>query len=107
MVVYEDKDEETIEKIREASFYDEFATTYGKFGMEGLKAYLNDKTRVFTKSCDGDKGLRLIYQNFSPYLYPFSVEYSILVGELIYFNELFLRIANSCLFTIPVLQECN
>lgn len=56
-------------------------TYYSMRGAEELKQYLNNSVRVFTSGCEGDKGLSLIYQNFSPYLYPFSVEYSILVGK--------------------------
>ncbi|XP_050300202.1 proton channel OtopLc-like isoform X2 [Anthonomus grandis grandis] len=37
----------------------------------------------FTGICEHDE-LNVIYQNFSPYLYPFSVEYSILVVGIIY-----------------------
>lgn len=33
-------------------------------------------------NCNINKGLRLIYENYSPYLYPFTVEYNILLGTL-------------------------
>lgn len=36
----------------------------------------------FTGVCEHDE-LNVIYQNYSPYLYPFSVEYCILVGKYI------------------------
>lgn len=94
MIVYDEEEKEKIQKLptkklSEAFFYDDSneqpvalaLSYYGKLGAEQLKAYLNHTPRVFTKGCESDKGLRLIYQNFSPYLYPFSVEYSILVGE--------------------------
>lgn len=55
-------------------------TQYTQKGAEEVKEYLNKSVRLFTKSCESDRGLSMIYQNFSPYLYPFSVEYSILVG---------------------------
>lgn len=77
----DDEEKERVKRIGEASFFGEASTE--RSGMQGLKDYFNEHTRVFTKGCESDKGLRLIYQNFSPYLYPFSVEYSILVGELI------------------------
>ncbi|KAF7272961.1 hypothetical protein GWI33_014293 [Rhynchophorus ferrugineus] len=37
----------------------------------------------FTKICEQDE-LNVLYQNYSPYLYPFSVEYSILVVGILY-----------------------
>lgn len=37
----------------------------------------------FTKMCENDE-LNVIYQNYSPYLYPFSVEFSILVVGILY-----------------------
>lgn len=55
---------------------------YSKTGAKELVTYLNHTLKLFTSTCDGDKGLRLIYQNYSPYLYPFTVEYSILVGKI-------------------------
>lgn len=92
MVVYDDDedDKEKIKKMIPETYYENFEgepmalafSHYGKMAVEELRMYLNRTTRVFTKGCEADKGLRLIYQNFSPYLYPFSVEYSILVGEL-------------------------
>lgn len=82
LTVYDDEEKEIVENITEkktaeTSFYDDY---YENFS--GKELYLNGM-RVFTKGCESDKGLRLIYQNFSPYLYPFSVEYSILVGKSI------------------------
>lgn len=41
----------------------------------------NLSTRLLTSKCQGDEGLKYIYTNYSPYLYPFSVEFSILVGN--------------------------
>lgn len=97
MIKYDDDDDEK-EKIQrlptktisETSFFDDLRgqpvalalSQYGKLGTDELRAYIGQTPRVFTKGCEGDQGLRLIYQNFSPYLYPFSVEYSILVGKL-------------------------
>lgn len=86
--VYEDaeKDRRKIPTVSFAASDDQpvaaALSSHAKIAAEELKAYLNLTTRIFTRSCEGDRGLRLIYQNFSPYLYPFSVEYSILVGEL-------------------------
>lgn len=37
--------------------------------------------RMWTGICDGEAGMAIIYQNFSPYLYPFSVEFNILMGK--------------------------
>ncbi|XP_030750787.1 proton channel OtopLc-like isoform X3 [Sitophilus oryzae] len=37
----------------------------------------------FTRICDHEE-LNVLYQNYSPYLYPFSVEYSILVVGILY-----------------------
>lgn len=57
-------------------------TSYNKKGATKLVGFLNNTVRLFTSTCEGDEGLSLIYQNYSPYLYPFTVEYSILVGKL-------------------------
>ncbi|GJQ77447.1 hypothetical protein Trydic_g20844 [Trypoxylus dichotomus] len=40
--------------------------------------------RMWTGICDGEAGMAIIYQNFSPYLYPFSVEFNILMVGIIY-----------------------
>lgn len=37
--------------------------------------------RMWTGICDGEAGMAIIYQNFSPILYPFSVEFNILMGK--------------------------
>lgn len=56
-------------------------TSYAKRGAKLLTSYLNISTHQFIGECQSDEGLNLIYRDYSPYLYPFSVEYSILVGE--------------------------
>ncbi|KAK9710740.1 Otopetrin [Popillia japonica] len=40
--------------------------------------------RMWTGICDGEAGMAIIYQNFSPILYPFSVEFNILMVGIIY-----------------------
>lgn len=57
-------------------------TSYSKHGAKELIRFLNGSatTRLGT-SCIEDPRMNIIYQNFSPYLYPFTVEYSILVGK--------------------------
>nr|CAI5842293.1 unnamed protein product [Callosobruchus analis] len=45
----------------------------------------NTSIRRFTEICDyNDQSMRTIYKDFSPYLYPFSVEFSILVVGVLY-----------------------
>lgn len=56
-------------------------TTYNKKGAKELVKYLNGSLRISFSTCEEEQGLNVIYQNYSPYLYPFSVEYSILVGK--------------------------
>lgn len=56
-------------------------TSYAKRGAKLLTSYLNISTHQFIGECQSDEGLNLIYRDYSPYLYPFSVEYSILVGK--------------------------
>ncbi|EFA02328.2 proton channel OtopLc isoform X2 [Tribolium castaneum] len=58
--------------------------SYDKRGAKLLTAYLNTTVRQFVSECQNDAGLSLIYRNYSPYLYPFSVEYSILVVGVLF-----------------------
>lgn len=51
-----------------------------------MNTFLLSSHNISTKilkinNCNIDKGLRLIYENYSPYLYPFTVEYNILLGK--------------------------
>lgn len=56
-------------------------TSYTKQGAKELVKFLNGtSTRVGT-TCKHDSRMNIIYENYSPYLYPFTVEYSILVGK--------------------------
>lgn len=89
---YDDDDDSSDDNLRQAiseiSFLSEHPialplTSYTKRGAKLLTSYLNATARKFTQSCEGDESLKTIYKNYSPYLYPFSVEYSILVGKLI------------------------
>jgi hypothetical protein len=59
-------------------------TSYNKRGARVLTAYLNSSLRQFVGECRNDAGLSLIYRNYSPYLYPFTVEYSILVVGVLF-----------------------
>lgn len=57
-------------------------TSYSKHGAKELIRFLNGSSAVRVGTvCTEDPRMNIIYQNFSPYLYPFTVEYSILVGE--------------------------
>lgn len=60
-------------------------TSYSKHGAKELVKFLNGSAepRVGTVCLD-DARMNIIYQNISPYLYPFTVEYSILVGTSYY-----------------------
>lgn len=75
-------------KVSEIAFYSQDQpialplTSYNKRGAKLLTAYLNSTVRKFTEVCNGDDSLKTIYKHYSPYLYPFSVEYSILVGNV-------------------------
>ncbi|VEN63546.1 unnamed protein product [Callosobruchus maculatus] len=54
-------------------------------GAQMLTQYVNTSLRRFTEICDyNDQSMRTIYKDFSPYLYPFSVEFSILVVGVLY-----------------------
>ncbi|CAH1964752.1 unnamed protein product [Acanthoscelides obtectus] len=54
-------------------------------GAQMLTQYMNTSLRRFTEICDyNDQSMRTIYKDFSPYLYPFSVEFSILVVGVLY-----------------------
>jgi hypothetical protein len=50
-------------------------------GAQGLVKFLNDTTFLHDH-CRGARKLSDNFESFSPYLYPFTIEYSILVGEL-------------------------
>lgn len=39
-----------------------------------------DVSGLYNENCIGSKAISSIYDNFSPYLYPFSVEFNILIG---------------------------
>lgn len=59
-------------------------TAYNKLGAQELIRFFNGSaTPRIGSMCVEDSRMNYIYQNFSPYLYPFTVEYSILVGMLI------------------------
>jgi hypothetical protein len=49
-------------------------------GAQGLVKFLND-TSFLHDHCRGARKLSDNFESFSPYLYPFTIEYSILVGE--------------------------
>lgn len=81
-----DDSDESIESKEYSNYQAPIAlplSSYTKKGAQELVNFLNVSTRLFAGKCEGDKGLEIIYQNYSPYLYPFSVEYSILVGKII------------------------
>ncbi|GLV35744.1 Otopetrin-like c [Carabus blaptoides fortunei] len=60
-------------------------TSYSKRGAKELVKFLNGSAehRVGTVCLD-DARMNIIYQNISPYLYPFTVEYSILVVGVLF-----------------------
>lgn len=107
---YEDdhhNDSEIVRKIPEIAFYAENnnqqpialpLTAYNEKGARVIKSYLNASVRQLTGFCAGDERLTVIYRNFSPYLYPFSVEYSILVGEYQFSETKFCKNINTCVF---------
>lgn len=38
----------------------------------------------YQRSCKGQDELSEVFDKFSPYLYPFTIEYSILVGKILF-----------------------
>lgn len=82
----DDDEDEDETRISEVNFLEDHPvayalTNYNKRGAQILTNYINSTVRRFTHVCDLDEGMKKIYKNYSPYLYPFSVEYSILVGR--------------------------
>lgn len=53
-------------------------TSYQQRGARDLVDFLNNS--YFDKNCQHTE-LNIIYESFSPYLYPFTIEYSILIGK--------------------------
>ncbi|RZB39386.1 otopetrin-2 [Asbolus verrucosus] len=86
---HEEEEAETLTTISEVAFFTGRPvalplTSYNKRGAKLLTAYLNSSLRQFVGECQNDAGLSMIYRNYSPYLYPFSVEYSILVVGVLF-----------------------
>lgn len=48
--------------------------------VDAVNARVIDISGLFNQHCDGSTALTNIQSNFSPYLYPFSVEFNILIG---------------------------
>uniref|UniRef100_A0A6P7FKQ1 Proton channel OtopLc-like n=1 Tax=Diabrotica virgifera virgifera TaxID=50390 RepID=A0A6P7FKQ1_DIAVI len=75
--------EETTSKLSEP-----FALPLSSFALNGLELLRQSpdfSLRRFTKICvDNDSFMAVIYKNISPYLYPFSVEFSILVVGVLF-----------------------
>lgn len=65
-------------------------TSFGKAGAQQLVNFVDGviSTKV-GRVCMDDSRLDVIYKNYSPYLYPFTVEYSILVGQFLKINVYF------------------
>lgn len=74
-------------------------TSYSKHGAKELVKFLNGSAepRVGTVCLD-DARMNIIYQNISPYLYPFTVEYSILVGTSYYLLYKYIYLISSIIF---------
>ncbi|KAH1019495.1 hypothetical protein HUJ04_009305 [Dendroctonus ponderosae] len=73
---------ETAEYIQN-SHYDDYNATVDAEDEGASQQRVQIVPLRFTAVCEHDE-LNIIYQNYSPYLYPFSVEYSILVVGIIY-----------------------
>lgn len=57
-------------------------TSFGKTGAKELVTFFDEIiSPKVGRACMDDSRLDVIYKNYSPYLYPFTVEYSILVGQ--------------------------
>ncbi|XP_066253962.1 proton channel OtopLc-like isoform X2 [Euwallacea similis] len=77
---------ETAEYIQNSQYPDEYANSTEGDTIQLNENYVKVKSIVpyrFTAMCEHEE-LNVIYQNYSPYLYPFSVEYSILVVGILY-----------------------
>uniref|UniRef100_V5I8B2 Otopetrin-2 n=1 Tax=Anoplophora glabripennis TaxID=217634 RepID=V5I8B2_ANOGL len=86
---YGDDDETTTTSPVTASDYVEppysLPLNYSNGQKGAQKEIVDISTRRFTAICEqNDESLSTIYRDFSPYLYPFSVEYSILVVGILY-----------------------
>ncbi|KAJ8984452.1 hypothetical protein NQ317_012516 [Molorchus minor] len=85
-----DSDSTTSGQIAETDFSQAQAlplTAYTQKGAQALVDYFvgGPTSRRFTATCDhGDESMGNIYSTFSPYLYPFSVEFSILIVGVLY-----------------------
>ncbi|XP_071452896.1 proton channel OtopLc-like [Hetaerina americana] len=58
-------------------------TSYNERGAKNLLHFLNSSTYL-SNNCRGTSHLSTIFDNFSPYLYPFTIEYSILVVGVLF-----------------------
>ncbi|XP_046395456.1 proton channel OtopLc-like [Ischnura elegans] len=58
-------------------------TSYKERGAKDLFHFLNSST-YFSHNCRGTTHLSTIFDNISPYLYPFTIEYSILVVGVLF-----------------------
>ncbi|KAJ8952073.1 hypothetical protein NQ318_010983 [Aromia moschata] len=70
-----------------SSHLEEFtvSTSLNQKGPQFLSEYFQIAPRRFTTACENaDQTLKTIYTDYSPYLYPFSVEFSILVVGILY-----------------------
>ncbi|GLH13981.1 Uncharacterized protein GBIM_18441, partial [Gryllus bimaculatus] len=55
-------------------------TSYQRRGAQELIAYVNNtRGMTFSENCEASSQMTVIYEDFSPYLYPFTIEYSILI----------------------------
>ncbi|KAG8222680.1 hypothetical protein J437_LFUL015877 [Ladona fulva] len=58
-------------------------TSYHEVGAQDLLKFLNGSSYT-SDYCHGSSHLATIFENFSPYLYPFTIEYSILVVGVLF-----------------------
>lgn len=72
--------------------YNDAAGINPKMGNSSTDTIPEKSTRMWTGICDGEAGMAIIYSQFSPYLYPFSVEFNILMGK--YILSFILRLLN-------------
>lgn len=79
--------QETVDAINLADYYDYdeppyYVTSMKNHSVSGHARETEDDDGVFV--CPGPEALNTIYMNFSPYLYPFIIEFCIYIG-----NEVF------------------
>lgn len=73
---------ETVDAINMKYYYKPDDSNEGYFNITVNERTLREG--VITDACPGPEALNVIYRNFSPYLYPFIIEFCILISGIFY-----------------------